>query len=116
MNRAVVIRTMGDPAIAGAIADGMSRRVIPLDNEELAKVKAELARVKEEKRRQDARMGVRKKGEDERWHVTQRQLAVYYRDKPHGRMYWLALIGWAMLWYGIYTAYDRLRDWNRSAV
>lgn len=116
MNRALVIRTVGDPAIAGAIADAMSQKVIPLNDEELAKVKAELARVKEEKRRQDARIGVRKKGEDERWHVTQRQLAVYYRDKPHGRVYWLALTGWAMLWYGIYTAWGRLSAWNRSAA
>lgn len=115
MTRAVVIKTVGDPKMAGAIADAMSQRVIPLDDEELAKVKAELARIKAEKRMQDARMGVRKKGEDERWHVTQRQLATYYRDKPHGAMYWLALKGWALMWCGIYAAYEYLSAWNRES-
>ena len=45
MNRAVVIKTVGDPQIAGAILDGMTQKVIPLDDGELAAVKAEYAKL-----------------------------------------------------------------------
>ena len=42
MKRALVIRTTGDPALAGAIMDGMTR-VIPVDDGEAARTEAQLA-------------------------------------------------------------------------
>ncbi len=42
MKRALVIRTSGDPALAGAILDGMTR-VIPVDDGEAARTEAQLA-------------------------------------------------------------------------
>lgn len=42
MKRALVIRTTGDPALAGAIMDGMTR-VIPVDDGAAARMEAKLA-------------------------------------------------------------------------
>lgn len=108
MTRAVVIKTVGDPQIAGAILDGMTQRVIPLDDGELAAVKAEYARLR-------AKDAVRAYGDEKRFESVRKALAVKYSTPNHGRLYEAILGTWGLLWYGIYAAYDYLSAWNRRA-
>lgn len=105
--RAVVIKTAGDPRIAGAIVDGMTRRVIPMDDGELAKLKAECARLK-------LKSGLRAYGDDKRHKAACRMLARKYRVKPVGRVRGAILGVWALLWYGVDMGRRRLAAWNRS--
>ena len=114
MTRAVVIRTYGDQQIAGAIVEGMTRRVIPLDGEELAMVKAELAAVKAAKARQDARDGVRDAGDEKRWAEIKGGMAQKYRVRTPGPVRGALLVGWAMLWASVYGMAEALMRWNRE--
>lgn len=114
MTRAVVIKAYGDPRFAGAIVEGVTRRVIPLDSEELAAVKAELAAVKAAKARQDARDGVRKAGDDKRWALIKADLARDYAVKRPGPVREALLLGWAMIWSAIYQTAEELMRWNRE--
>ena len=79
MTRALVIRTAGDPEIAGAIVEGMTRRVIPLDDGQLKAVKAELVRYK-------SRAELRAYGDEKRFRRTRRELAMKYSTRPVGRL------------------------------
>ena len=54
MTKAVVIKTYGDPVIAGAIVDGMTRQMIPLNVAELAIIRAEFDRLKAEPLRRES--------------------------------------------------------------
>ena len=103
--RALVIKTYGDPAMCGAIVDGITPKVIPLNNKELTELKAELAKMK-------AREEMRHKAEDDRWEEEKQALALQYRVRPHGKIYNALLLGWtffylllavscARLWAGI---------------
>ena len=80
--RAIVIRTVGNPEIAGAIVDAMKRQVIPLDNDELLAVRAELARLKSMNERLETRDGVRQNGDKRRWEATKHDLEEKYGTKP----------------------------------
>lgn len=119
MSRALVIVTHGDQSMAqpmaGALVENMTRKVIPLDGEELAAVKAELAAVKAEKARQDAREGVRDAAEEKRWAEIQTKMEVAYAVRQPGPVRGALLLGWALLWEAIGAAYDRLSAWNREA-
>lgn len=105
--RAIVIRTMGDPEIAGAIVDGMSRRVIQLDEDELAVVKAELARLR-------ARTSVRKYREDRDWHMVKAELAQKYAVRRHSAAYDRLLLAYVISYLFFKTAFKRLlsRFWE----
>lgn len=98
MTRALVI--YGDRRIGGAIADGMTAR-------ELALVKAEL-------RKMQARDGVRREGDARRWQDVREELAAKYSIRPHGRLYGAILGAWALLWLGIFAEYAKLSAWNRE--
>lgn len=114
MTRAVVIKTYGDSEVAGAIVEGVTRRVIPLDGEELAAVKAELAQIKAAKAAQDARDGVRNAGDEKRWAAIREGMAVKYAVKPSGPVRTALLLGWALLWAGIYGTAEALMRWNEE--
>lgn len=107
MSRALVIRRYGDQEIAGAIVDGMTKNVIRLDDGELAAVKAELARLR-------AQDGLRSYGDEIRFETACKALALKYSTKPHGRAYNAILCAWALLWMGVFAAYERLSAWNRG--
>lgn len=107
--RAVVIRTAGDPEMAHAIVDAM---VQPLTNAELETVKAELARTKEE----NTRLGVRKARDSRDFAKKMRRLKRKYPPaRKTTKVEDALLIGWAMIWLGIYAAVDKLTEWNRRA-
>lgn len=107
MNRAVVIRTVGDANMAGAIVDGMTQRVIPLDNDELAMVKAEYARLK-------VKDGVRAYGDSVRYETAIRALDEKYADEPHGAVHDAILGLWALLWLNITEWVQYFQEWNRA--
>lgn len=109
MTRAVVIKTVGDPQIAGAILDGMSKKVIPLDDGELAAVKAEYARLQ-------AKDAVRSYADEKRFESVSKALAVKYSTPTHGRLYEAVLGVWALLWLSISEWCEYFRAWNREGV
>jgi len=92
--RAVVIRTYGDQEIAGAIVDGMSRAVTPLNGDEYTALRAELARL----RNIEARDAVRRYGDSVRFETACKALAVKYPPEHHGRLYHTILGAWAFIW------------------
>lgn len=91
MQRALVIRTAGDPAIAGAIVAGMDRA------SEYKALRDELVRL----RKVEARAGVRDYGDQKRWERTKRRLARKYYVRPMGRIEGAVLGAWAGLWMAI---------------
>ena len=107
MQRAVVIRTVGDPGMAGAIVDGMTKRVIPLDSDELAIVKAEYARLQ-------ARDGVRAYGDSVRYETAVKALEEKYYEEPHGAVHDAILGMWALLWEWLYGWVQYFQEWNRA--
>ena len=107
-NRALVIKTYGDPARCGAIVDGITRQIIPLDNEELTAIKAEYARLKADYDELEARDAVRQKADDERWLETKANLEMQYASKPHGKVYNTVLLVWAIMWLLIDTGFARV--------
>ena len=77
-------------------------RVIPLSTDELAAVKAEIARLRaREKPVEDAVP----------WAAA---LAVKYKPVEHGRLYGAVLGAWGLLWDTIYEWYDFFAEWNRA--
>ena len=99
MQRALVI--YGDRNLGGAIADGLTAR--------------ELALVRSELRRMQARDGVRRYGDKRRWSEVRAELADKYSTRPVGRVRGAILAAWALLWVGIFAEYARLSAINREA-
>ena len=110
MTKTIVIKTVGDQdygdAIAGAIYDNVSRRVIRLDEGELATVKAEVARLRD-------KTGLRAYGDQKRLKTARREMAKKYSTKPAGRATgaFLGMYGLVCLW--VATTYEKLAIWNR---
>lgn len=98
MTRAIVIKTSGDPAMCGAIVDGITQKVIPLDSRELAHCRAELAVM----RNRDSKYWERKIEEAE---------ILYGTNKEHGKLYNALLIAWAGLCEEIRSYYDYFESW-----
>ena len=107
MNRVVVIKTIGDADMAGAIVDGMSQRVIPLDSEELSVVKAEYAKLQ-------AKDGVRAYGDSVRYETAIKALEEKYAADEHGAVHDAILGIWAMLWEFIYGWVQYFQEINRA--
>ena len=107
MNKALVIRMVGDTETCNAIAGGLTSRVIPLDNGELETVKAECKKLKDE----NALMVF---GTDLRFFAACAEQAEKYAPEYHGPVYWTVLRVWALIWLGIVSIYDYLEAWNRG--
>lgn len=108
MTQALVIKQIGDPEICGAIVEGMTRTIIPLDQTELNAVKLEVARLRAEN-------DIRTYGDSRRFERAKRELAAKYYTPPMNPVKGAILAVWGMLWLGIYSAYDYLSAWNREA-
>lgn len=106
MSRTVEIKT-ADPRMAAAIAEGAS--VV-----ELRAVKAENEKLHAENEKLHAKDGVRAIADEKRWQRTRKRLARKYCTPPMNPLRGAILAVWAMLWLGIYNAYDRLSAWNRK--
>lgn len=106
MTRALVIKTYGDPQIAGAIVDGVSRAVTPLNDSEYAALRAELARLR-------ARDDIRAYGDEKRFETACKALTVKYYTKPVGRARGAILGAWACLWMIVYGIGDYLIEMNK---
>ena len=106
MSRALVVTTFGDPEIAGPLVEGVTRRVIRLDEGQLAAVKAELVRYKDMHE-------LRVYGDQRRLRNARKELARKYSIKRHGRVYdtFMGLYGLFVL--GVAAAAERLDAWNR---
>lgn len=107
MTRALVIKQIGDPQICGAIVEGMTRTIIPLDQNELNAVKLEVARLRIEN-------GIHAYGDSRRFERAKRELARKYYTPPMNPVKGAILAVWGMFWLGIFNAYDRLSAWNRE--
>ena len=107
MTQALVIRSCGDPKMCGAIIEGMTRQVIPIDQNELTVVKAELARLRAERY-------VRALGDSRRFQRARRELARKYATKPRPPVRGAILAVWGTVWLVINTAYNYFSEWNRS--
>lgn len=94
----VEIKT-ADPRMAAAIADGASV--------------VELRAVKAENEKLHAKEGVRAIADEKRWQRARKRLARKYYTPPMNPVKGSILAVWAMLWLGIFNAFDYLRDWNR---
>lgn len=98
MTRAIVI--IGDREIGNAIADGVTRNLVTLNNGELARLQA--------------RDGVRVYGDSVRWESVAGTLAEKYSTRPHGRLYGAVLGVWGLFWTVVYGWYAKLSAWNRE--
>lgn len=107
-NRALVIKTYGDPAMCGAILDGINRQMIPLNNMELEAVKAEYNRLKADYDELEAREAVRLSADEKRWLKTKQALAEQYAPRYHGRVYNTVLVVWAVIILLIDAGFSRL--------
>ena len=104
---AIVFKAVGDPMIADAIMDGMTQKVIPLDDGELRAVKEEVGRLR-------AQNDIRACGDAVRFETACKALAIKYKVERHGRLYNAILTVWGTLWAVIYEVYDYLSAWNRE--
>ena len=105
MTRAIVIKRYGDPAMSGAIADGMTK-VIEMDVASIAAVRAECERLK-------ALNDIRRYADGIRLDAACNALATKYPPEHHGRLYGAVLGLWGLLWTVIYEVYDYFSEWNR---
>lgn len=104
MTKALVI---GDPEMAGAIIDGITKNVIELDKGELAVVKSELARLR-------VKTELRAYGDQKRLRMAREEMARKYSIKPVGRTTGAFLGLYGLLCISVATAYGKLAKWNRS--
>ena len=107
MTRAIVIKTYGDPAWSGPMADTVAR-VIEMDAESIAAVRAECDRLR-------ALNDIHRYADGIRLDAACRALATKYPPERHGRLYGAILGAWGLLWTVIYEVYDYLSAWNREA-
>jgi len=73
----------------------------------------ELRAVKAENEKLHAKDAVRAIADEKRWQRTRKRLARKYYTPPMNPVRGAILTAWAMLWLGIYNAFDFLKDWNR---
>ena len=107
MTKALVIKSVGDPEIAGAIIDGITKSVIQLDEGEMAAAKAEVARLRDKN-------GLRAYGDQKRLRTARREMAIKYSTKPVGRMTGAILGLYGLVCLLVASAYEQLATWNRS--
>lgn len=107
MTKALVIKAFGDPKMTGPMVDGITKTVIELDTGELAVVKADLARLK-------AKTELRAYGDQKRFRMARREMAMKYSVRP-ARPAVQAILGvYGLVCLAINEAYTKLAEWNRS--
>lgn len=74
----------------------------------------ELRAVKAENEKLHAKDGVRAIADEKRWQRTRKRLARKYYTPPMNPVRGAILAAWAMLWLGIFNAFDFLKAWNRE--
>lgn len=108
MSRALVIKTYGDQQIAGAIMDGMTRAVTPLNEQEYARLRAELARLR-------ARDDIRAYGDSVRWENVAGALEAKYYTRPAKPLTGAILGFYGLVCMIVHEAYVYFSEWNREA-
>ena len=111
MTRALVIKEYGDReisnAISGAIIDGVNERVIPLDNNEISALRAELARLRDKN-------GLRAYGDAKRLMRARGRMARKYSTRPVKPAIGAILGVYGLLCLLIAETYTQLAMWNRG--
>ena len=109
MTRGVVLKLYGDPQIAGAIADGVTRA---LPQEQIEVVEAEIDRQRVQRSLLRAAVGNSRTAEDYRL-MAAKARGDYEYTQRHGRLYgavW-GLIGYVVLavdgWYRYFSTWNR---------
>lgn len=111
MTRAIVIKRYGDPALSGAIVDGMTKALSPAQMEV---VKAEIDRQHIVRKLVRVAVGNTKTAQDYAC-MTAKAKGNYGYIRHHGRLYGAVLGAWALLWLIIYDWVDYFSAWNREA-
>ena len=116
MKRALVIRTAGDMALATSMLQPLESRELATVREELMKTKAELDKAMAEKyAAENAELGVRRAADNLEYRRKIRRLnRKYPPERKRTKLEDALLVGWAMMWLGIFAAANKLREWNRS--
>jgi len=110
MTRAIVIKRYGDPALSGAIADGMTK-VLEADSIQVVKREIHNQRVQ----RSLLRVAVNNtKTAQDYACMASKARCDYEYTRHHGRLYDAILGAWGLLWTVIYEIYDYLSEWNRK--
>lgn len=112
--RAVVIKTAGNPEIAGAIVDGISKNIVPLSADELEVVRREYERLEAEYKMLQAEYGVMKPRDSKYW---QAQIDKLNAEDDSGNVKKLRntlTLVWAIVWTMCDEWFHFLQDWNRE--
>lgn len=107
MTRAIVIRTYGDPAWTGPMKEVVTPRMVEMDADSMAAVRAECDRLR-------ALNDIRAYADGIRLDAACKALEVKYPPERHGRLYGAILGLWGLLWDTIYGWYDFFAEWNRA--
>lgn len=106
MTKAVVVKCYGDAEYYKPIADGITCRVIPLDEGELEQVKKELELCR-------AKLAVRAYGDYRRTQRARRERMRIYKAEPMKGAHGAILAVWGALWLGVWAVKDRLKVMRR---
>lgn len=114
MKRALVIA--GDLELATSIAQPLQSKELAMVQAELEKTQKKLERATAEKQKaENAELGVRRAADNLEYNRKIRRLKRKYPpERKRTKVEDALLVGWAMMWLGIFAVADRLREWNRS--
>ena len=110
MQRALVIKSYGDPQIAGAIVDGV---VKTLPKGQMQIVKAEIDRQRIVRKLVRVAVGNTKTDEDYAC-MTVKAMGNYGYIPAHGRLYGAVMGAWGLLWTVVHECYNYLSEINRE--
>ena len=102
MNRALVIKTYGDQEVCGAIVDGMTRTITPVDQDEMAALRAEIEQLRAENE-------IRSYGASKRFERAEEELMKKYQPQRENPLKWAILAVWTLLWLAIYVICELMR-------
>ena len=112
---AVAIRVAGDMALANSMAQPLESKELALVQAELEKTQEKLAKAKADKRKaENAELGVRRAGDTPKYKRKIRRARHKYKVRKPNKVESVLLVGWALIWLGIFAAADKLQAWNRS--
>ncbi len=112
---AVAIRVAGDMALATSMAQPLESKELALVQAELEKTQKKLAKANADKRKaENAELGVRRAADNIEYNRKIRRLKRKYPpERKRTKIEDALLVGWALLWLGIFAAADKLQAWNR---